>query len=93
MRRQVWNLKRDAAEGPICEALEAVGIPSAPEALEVNGYWRLSGRGLGDLLIRFRGVLYVGEVKTGTAKLRKTQGAFPIWRTPEQVLREIGAAK
>lgn len=80
MRRQVWNLKRDAAEKPIVAALKAVGAE----------YWYLSGKGVGDLLVRYRGVLYCGEVKTGTAKLRATQGAFPIWRTPQDVLAAIG---
>ena len=83
MRRMVWNLKRDAAEGPIVQALEAVGA-------EV---WRLSGKGVGDLLVRYRGVLHCAEVKTGKSKLRATQGAFPVWRTPSEALAAIGAIR
>jgi len=81
MRRLNWNVKRDKAEGPIVEAARQVGA-------EV---WRLSGTGCPDLLVRFRGVLSAGEVKTGKGRLTKSQGAFPIWRTPEDMLRAIGA--
>jgi hypothetical protein len=83
MRRQGWNLKRDAAEKPIVEALKAVGAE----------YWYLSGKGVGDLLVRYKGVLHCGEVKSKGGRLEPSQGAFPIWRTPDQVLREIGAVK
>ena len=76
-----WGAKRDQNEPVIVQALEAVGA-------EV---WKLSGTGLPDLLVRFRGVLYAGEVKTKTGRLRATQGAFPVWRTPEAALAAIGA--
>jgi hypothetical protein len=75
-----WNLKRDAAEPAIVQALQAVGA-------EV---WRLSGTGVGDILVRYRGVLHCAEVKTGKAKLRASQGAFPVWRTTEDALTAIG---
>jgi len=76
-----WNLKRDRSERPIIQALEAVGA-------EV---WQVSGKGLPDLLVRFRGHFYCGEVKTGRAKLRASQGAFPVWRNSEEALFGIGA--
>jgi hypothetical protein len=75
-----WNVKRDGNEGPIVDALEAVGA-------EV---WRVSGTGLPDLLVRFRGVLYAGEVKTAKGRLRASQGAFPVWRTVDDALTAIG---
>ena len=75
--------RRDLAEKPIVEALKAVGA-------EV---WQISGRGLPDLLVRYRGRLWAGEVKSPKGKLEPTQGAFEVWRTPDQVLREIGAVK
>jgi hypothetical protein len=76
-----WNPKRDATEPAIVQALEAVGA-------EV---WKVSGKGLPDLLVRFRGVLYAGEVKTEKGRLRASQGAFPVWRTVDQALEAIGA--
>lgn len=78
-----WAAKRDISEGPIVEALEGVGA-------EV---WKVSGTGLPDLLVRFRGVLYAGEVKTGKSKLRATQGDFPVWRTVHDALQAIGAVR
>jgi hypothetical protein len=74
------NPRRDANEPEIVQALEAVGA-------EV---WRLSGKGLPDVLCRFRGVLYAGEVKTEKGRLRASQGAFPVWRTVDDALTAIG---
>lgn len=73
--------RRDAAEKPIREALQAIGAEC----------WQIGGTGLPDLLVRFRGRLYAGEVKSPGGKETEHQGSFPIWRTPEQVLKEIGA--
>lgn len=73
--------KRDLAERPIAEALRAVGA-------EV---FFIGGCGNPDLLVRFRGRLHAGEVKTGHGKETANQGHFPIWRTPEDALRAIGA--
>jgi hypothetical protein len=74
------NPRRDANEPAIVQALEAVGA-------EV---WKLSGTGLPDLLVRFRGVLYAPEIKTRHGKLRASQGAFPVWRTVDDALTAIG---
>lgn len=74
------NPRRDQNEPEVVQALEAVGA-------EV---WKLSGRGLPDLLVRFRGVLYAGEVKSEKGRLRASQGAFPVWRTADQALTAIG---
>lgn len=78
-----WNPKRDAAEPAIVQALESVGA-------EV---WKVSGTGLPDLLVRYRGVLYAGEVKTGKAKLRASQGAFPVWRSISDAMTAIGVER
>lgn len=75
--------RRDLAEKPIREALEAVGA-------EV---WQIGGTGLPDLLVRFRGRLWAGEVKSPGGRETPHQGKFPIWRTPDEVLRAIGAVR
>lgn len=81
MRRGGAGKRRDVAEKPILAALKAVGAE----------YWLLNDPDVGDILVRFRGVLHVGEVKSKGGRLTKGQGAFPIWRTPEDALRGIGA--
>lgn len=80
-RRRAGGGKRDIAEGPICEALAAVGAEC----------WKIGGTGNPDVLVRFRGRLWAAEVKTGDGKETKNQGAFPIWRTPGDALKAIGA--
>lgn len=83
-RRRAGGGKRDRAEKPILDALRDVGAE----------FWQIGGTGNPDLLIRFprqRGLFYAGEVKTERAKETDNQGAFPIWRTPADVLRAIGA--
>lgn len=82
-RRRAGGGKRDIAEKPICEALAAVGAE----------FWRLGGTGNPDLLICWHGVYTPGEVKTGKGKETKNQGRFPIWRTPDDVLRAIGVIR
>lgn len=81
MRRGGAGKKRDSAEKPIVEALRAVGAQ----------VWHLNDPDVGDLLIRFRGVLYCPEVKSKGGRLRKGQGDFPVWRTPSDALSAIGA--
>jgi hypothetical protein len=85
-RRRAGGGKRDTAEKPILAALDGVGAE----------YWQIGGTGNPDLLIRFprrSGRFYAGEVKTGKGKETPNQtGAFPIWRTPEDVLKAIGVA-
>lgn len=80
-RRRAGGGKRDTAEGPILDALRAVGAE----------FWQIGGTGNPDVLCRFRGHLYAAEVKTGSGKETGNQGAFPIWRTPEDALKAIGA--
>jgi len=75
-----WAAKRDAAEGPIVEALRAVGAQ----------VWFISGKGLPDLLVRYKGRLEAGEVKSKGGKETENQGDFPIWRKPEDALAAIG---
>lgn len=80
-RRRAGGGKRDTAEKPILDALQARGIE----------FWQIGGTGNPDVLIRFGGRLYAGEVKSKGGSETKNQGDFPIWRTPEQVLKAIGA--
>lgn len=77
------NPRRDANEGDICEALASVGAE----------YWKLSGKGLPDVLVRFRGRLHAAEIKTLKGRLTKHQGAFPVWRTADEALAAIGAIR
>lgn len=80
-RRGGGGKRRDANEPDVIAAVREAG----------GECWQVSGTGLPDLIVRFRGRFYCGEVKTATGKLKKTQGAFPIWRTPDDVLDAIGA--
>ncbi len=82
-RRRAGGGRRDIAEKPITDALQAAGAE----------FWKLSGTGCPDILARYKGRYYVAEVKTGTAKETANQGAFDIWRTPEDALIGIGARK
>ncbi len=77
------NPRRDANERAIIQAVRQVG----------GDVWQLSGTGVGDILVRYRGVLFCGEIKTDKGRLRSTQGAFPVWRTVDEVLAAIGAVK
>lgn len=80
-RRRAGGGKRDIAEKPITQALAAVGAE----------FWIIGGTGNPDVLARFRGQFYAAEVKTGKGKETKNQGAFEIWRTPQDALKAIGA--
>lgn len=74
--------RRDAAEKPIVKALKACGAEC----------WYLSGRGLPDLLVRYRGCYYCGEVKSKGGKLTEQQTSnFPLWRTVDDAFQTIGA--
>jgi hypothetical protein len=81
VRRGGAGKKRDTAEQPIRDALAAVGAEC----------WQINGLGLPDLLVRFRGQWYAGEVKSKGGTLTVHQGAFPVWRTPQDALKAIGA--
>lgn len=74
--------KRDATEGPIVEILRAYGA-------EVH---RISGAGLPDLLVRYRGVWTPLEVKSKTGRLTKAQAAisWPVVRNAPDALSAIG---
>jgi hypothetical protein len=80
-RRGGGGKRRDVAEPPILQAVRAVGAEA----------WQISGTGLPDVLIRFRGRFYAGEIKSKGGTETVHQGAFDIWRTPDQVLKVIGA--
>lgn len=89
MRRVGQTRKRDKAEGPIVEALRAVGAQ----------VFRVSAPGAPDLFVLYRGAWSAGEVKTGKGRTTAAQqqtGAgerWPIWRTPEDALKAIGAGE
>lgn len=82
-----YAAKRDESEPQIIEALEAVGA-----------CWvKLD---LFDLLVQFRGQLFMLECKTGNAKPTKSQRALEAlgWpliyvRTPEDALQALGASQ
>lgn len=78
-----WATRRDGTEREIVDALRSVGAD----------VWRLSGKGLPDVLARFRGTLYAFEVKTATGKRTAAQKAsqWAIVRTVEEALRAVGA--
>ena len=82
-RRGGGGKRRDLAEKAIVDALRAVGAQT----------WQVSGTGLPDVLVRFRGRYYVGEVKSKGGTETAHQGAHPIWRTPEDALKAIGATR
>lgn len=89
MRRVGQVRRRDTAEKGIRTALEAVGATVIP----------ISGKGAPDLFVVYRGQMWGAEVKTAKGKLTPAQqesGAgrlWPIWRTPEEALKTIGAVK
>lgn len=84
-RRRAGGGKRDAAEGPIVDALRAVGAK----------VWFVGGTGNPDILVRFRGRLEGFEVKTGKGRLTKNQNEddWPVITTPAQALQAIGAVR
>ena len=89
MRRVGQARRRDTAETAIRQALEAVGATVC----------QISGKGAPDLFVVFRGRHYGAEVKTGKGTLTPAQteaGAgrlWPIWHTPDEALKAIGAQR
>jgi len=84
--------KRDANEPAIIEALRRAGAVVYP----------ISGKDVPDLLVIYRGVVDIIEVKTKTGKLTDGQREYhrmaleagyyiPVVRNPEEALRAIGA--
>lgn len=82
-RRGGGGRRRDIAERPILDAAADVGAES----------WQISGTGLPDVLLRFRGRFFAAEIKSDGGKETVNQGAFPIWRTPDDMLKAIGAIR
>ena len=82
MRRVGQVRRRDANEPAIVKALEDIGA-------EVT---RLSGKGVPDLLVRYRGRVFGFEVKSaiGTQTTAQVDTDWPIVRTVEQALIAIG---
>jgi hypothetical protein len=82
-RRGGGGKRRDLAEPSIIEAARGVGAKC----------YQVSGTGLPDLIVEFRSRFYCGEVKSAGGKETVHQGAFPIWRTPMDMLKAIGAIR
>lgn len=87
-----YAAKRDANEPAIILGLRKVGAT----------VYQLSGKGIPDLLVGFRGVTYLLEVKERKGKLTNAQDDFmSVWegqrvyiaRTVEAALAAIGAAR
>lgn len=83
------NPRRDKNESAIIEALVMAGA----------SYLRISAAGGSDLIVSFRGVNYLLEVKSSKGKLTAMQeefmlywdGPYDIVRTVDDALRAIGA--
>jgi Holliday junction resolvase len=71
--------KRDDAEGPVVNRLRQLGATVS----------RVSGKDTPDLIVGFRGLTHLAEVKTGRAKLKPGQAEFArTWRgSPVATLR------
>jgi hypothetical protein len=84
-RRRAGGGKRDTAERPIIDAMEAVGAFVR----------QVGGTGNPDLIVRYQGRWVPMEVKTGKGKRTKNQQdiEWPIVTTPDEALREIGATR
>lgn len=84
MRRVGQTRRRDANEPEIVDALQRLGA----EVL------RVSGPGLPDLFVKFRGTWYPLEVKGAKGKRTDAQQVtqFPIVRSPEEAIRVVGGA-
>jgi hypothetical protein len=75
--------RRDANEPALISAARDVGAEC----------WQVSCRGGPDLIVKYRGRFYCGEVKSTKGKETEHQGAFPIWRTVDDILKAIGARR
>jgi hypothetical protein len=82
--------KRDTIATTIIQALRGVGAQ----------VWQVSGKGIPDLLVLFRGEFYLLEVKTGRGKLTPAQVEFfddadtpnaAVVRSVDDALQVIGA--
>jgi hypothetical protein len=81
-RRGGAKRRRDANEGAIVAALEAVGA-------EV---FYLSGCGVPDLLVAFKGCWMPLEVKTATGGLKRSQKEWTARRTAIPIVRSVDEA-
>lgn len=82
-RRGGAGKRRDANEPALIAGWRAIGA-------EV---WQVSGTGLPDVLVRFRGHLHAFEIKTATGALTEHQGDFPVIRSMDEALNAIGAVR
>lgn len=80
-RRGGAGKRRDANEPALIAGWRAIGA-------EV---WQVGGRGLPDVLVRFRGHLYGFEIKTAKGRETENQGDFPIVRSMDEALVAVGA--
>lgn len=75
--------RRDANEPGLIAGWRAIGAT----------VYQVGGRGLPDVLVKFRGVLYAFEIKTASGTLTEHQGDFPVVRTMDEALKAIGAVR
>lgn len=77
-----WAASRDANEPEIIRALESVGATVT--------HLDAGKGGIPDLLVGFRGVNYLLEVKTERGKLRPVQAEWhALWRGQVTVVRSV----
>jgi hypothetical protein len=82
-RRRAGGGRRDGNEGPIVEALRAVG----------GRVWFIGGTGNPDLLVEFQGQftpLETKRPKSGKRTKNQADIPWPIVTTPEDALHAIG---
>jgi Holliday junction resolvase len=74
--------KRDANEAAIVKALRQIGAEVFP----------LSGRGIPDVLVRYRGAVYAFEIKSATGKRTEAQvdTQWPVIRSIQEALAAVG---
>lgn len=79
------RVKVDSNQGEIVEALEAVGA--------IVHQAHAAGGGFVDLVVGFRGVVYLLEVKTKTGRLTKAQKKFhKKWAGYTSIVHDIDEA-
>ncbi len=74
------NPRRDANEKALVAGWQAIGAK----------VYRVSGKGLPDVLVLHRGILRGFEIKTAKGRLTEHQGEWPVIRTMDEALKAIG---
>ncbi len=77
------NPRRDANEKALVAGWQAIGAK----------VYRVSGKGLPDVLVLHRGILRGFEIKTAKGRLTEHQGEWPVIRTMDEALKAIGCVR